>query len=230
MKKWLQDFSHLFFPHQCLGCGADSVPDKDFLCMECLLTLPETGFFQIKDNLVEQKFRGRVPILHAGSAYYFTKHSALERLIYALKYRGNGQVGNYLGSITGQCLLPSGWIQDIDAIIPLPLHRSRLQTRGYNQAEKIAEGIATILQKPVWPDVIARTKATATQTHKNRVERVKSMEDIFAVTRPERLENKHLLLVDDIITTGATLDFCATELLRVAEVRLSIATVGCTIH
>ncbi|MFT4094947.1 MAG: phosphoribosyltransferase family protein [Niabella sp.] len=215
---------HLCYPHVCAGCGTDALPVKSHICVRCLYDLPATGFEKQQDNPVEKMLAGRMNVHNASAQFYFTKKSVLQALIHQFKYRGNKELGHQLGTIMGSQLLESGRFKGIDILIPLPLHASKLQKRGYNQATILCNGISAITGIPVTTDAITRITATETQTKKHRIERWQNMEGKFTVTRPDKIENKKLLLVDDVITTGATIEACADPLLSVQGVELNIAT------
>jgi len=225
----IQDFSYLFFPHNCLGCGTDVLGRDAMLCLQCLSNLPVTGFIQQPGNPVEKVFYGRVHLQHAGAAFYFTKQSVMQSLVFALKYKGNKDAGLYLGRLLGLQLAESGRFNAVDAIVPLPLNPKRERQRGYNQATVIAEGMQTEWNRQVLPKAVVRKHNTQTQTHKGRIERWQSMQDVFEVQDAAALQNKHILLVDDVVTTGASLEACAAPMLQVPGVTLSIATVAYTI-
>jgi ComF family protein len=224
-----KDVSHLFFPHHCEGCGSDALEDPALLCLQCHAKLPATGFFTVADNPVERTFYGRLAVASAGATYYFTKDSLIQHLITELKYKGNKAIGEYLGKLTGHHLLRSNRFSGIDFVVPLPLNRKKLQQRGYNQAAVIAEGISKTIQKPVLMEAVDRNHFTETQTKKDRVSRWQSMQQVFAVKNTTLLENSHVLLVDDIVTTGATLEACGAAMLQVPGLKLSIAAVAWTI-
>jgi ComF family protein len=173
---------------------------------------------------VEKIFWGRLAIHEAASLFYFTKDSIIERLLHQLKYKGRKEVGTYCGRLMGAALQRVERFKDIDAIIPLPLFKRKERQRGFNQAKLLCDGLREMINKPIMDNVIVRTEATETQTHKNRIERWQNMESRFKVAQPELLKGKHVLLVDDVITTGATLESCAQELLQVERARLSILT------
>lgn len=229
IKNYIDDFLHLFFPHVCIGCDSDVLNDKDILCAECLNNLPETGFLSTPQNPVEKIFYGRLPVVHAGSAFYFNKDSVIQNAIIQLKYKSNQQAGNFLGKLLGYQLSNSKRFDDIDAIIPLPLNDKKFFKRGYNQSLAIVNGITSIWNKPVITNAVERILFTETQTHKDRIARWQTMEGVFTVTQPALIENKHILLVDDIITTGATLEACGTAIMQTPGVKLSMATVAYTI-
>ena len=220
---------HLFFPHTCIGCGTDILHVKHQLCLRCLSHLPVTNFFEQPLNPVENKFIGRLPIKNAAAGYFFTKQSLLARLMYELKYKGNKDIGFYLGQLIGRMMETNPLYNDTDILMPLPLNEKRQKKRGYNQATAICDGIATVINKPVIENAVMRKVNTQTQTRKGRISRWENMDGIFAVTKPSLLENKHVLLVDDIVTTGASLEACGSEIVKVNGITLSIATVGYTI-
>ena len=225
----INDFSHLFFPHNCLGCSSDAIGHYQILCAKCFTELPETGFFQHAGNKTEKIFYGRIVVQQAGSMYYFTKDSLVQKLIFELKYKGNKTAGSLLGRLTGQGIANSKRFDDIDLIVPLPLNPAKEKRRGYNQAAVIAESIASVMQKPLLTNTAYRTVFTETQTHKDRISRWQNMEGVFAVKDISAITGKHILLVDDVLTTGATLEACAQSLLQVPGTRISIATVAYTI-
>lgn len=222
-------FMHLFFPHVCEGCGTDIIDRDTVLCTKCYLQLPATHFIADKNNLVEQKFYGRLQVEAAGGAYYFTKDSLLRNLVSALKYRGNKEIGFFLGRQLGKMLSATDRFDNVDVIVPLPLNPRKEQKRGYNQAEVIAAGVSSVWQRPLLTNVVERKIFTETQTHKDRISRWQSMQNVFAVTNPNALAGKNILVVDDIMTTGATLEACGEQILCVPGTKLYIATVAFTL-
>jgi ComF family protein len=228
-RSYLQHFSHLFFPHQCEGCGTDSLNDTDLLCPRCFNQLPETNFFPVPGNPVEKKFYGRISIVHAASAYYFTKDSLMQHLIFQLKYHHHRDLGLYLGKLVGYLLQETGRFKDIDVLVPLPLNPKKERLRGYNQAALICEGISEVWHKPVLPNAVIRTRFTESQTQRGRIDRWQNMQGVFAVADAAAIEGKHVLLIDDIITTGATLEACGAVILQVKNTRLSLAAVANTV-
>lgn len=216
---------NLFFPHNCLGCGSDIIDKHSLVCLKCLNDLPHTNFAVQANNPVEKKFWGRVSITSAMSEFYFSKDSVIQNLVHEFKYNGNKAVANFLGNLMGKSLSESNRFP-IDALIPLPLFEKKERQRGYNQAEILCNGIAEVMHIPVIKNNVIRTVHTDTQTRKGRLERWTNVEKVFCVLSPADLEGKHLLLVDDVITTGATLEACATEILKTDRVVLSIATLS----
>ncbi len=225
----LTDFVHLFFPHVCTGCGTDALDHHHQLCLRCLSELPETNFFSQQGNPVEKKFYGRLPIKNGGAGYFFTKDSLLETLVYELKYRGNKDIGFYLGQLLAKFLSDNSRFNEADILIPLPLNPRREKKRGYNQATALCNGIASVWKKPVIDKAVVRKVYTETQTRRGRITRWENMEGAFAVADDSAIANKHILLVDDVITTGASLEACGSEILKVTGTALSIATLAYTV-
>ena len=214
---------HLAYPHVCAGCGNDVLPQHHLLCLSCLDSLPKTHFHLHAENPIAKIFTGRLPLQHATAQYYFTKESLLQHLLHQAKYKGHRELCLYLGNLMGQQLAESTWINSIDALVPLPLFAEREKRRGYNQSYLLCTGMAEVINKPVLKNVVIRSTATESQTRKNRVARWQNMEGRFALTGTQ-LEGKHVLLVDDVVTTGATLEACGRALLEAPNSTLSIAT------
>lgn len=228
-KSLFHDFSHLFFPQICAGCGTDVVNPETPLCIRCIDALPVTNFHMHTANQVERIFWGRVPVAHASSLCYFNSGSLIQTLIHQLKYKGNRELGRFLGRIMGDVLTQSNRFNDIDLLVPLPLHASRERKRGYNQATILCEGMAELMKRPVISDAVIRHSATSTQTKKNRIARWENIEGRFSIVDKSKLQGRHLLLVDDVITTGATLEACAASLMALTDVSVSIVTLAYTI-
>jgi ComF family protein len=223
-------FLHLAFPHVCEGCGTDNLQPDHLLCLRCLSSLPSTNFHMHPNNLIEKIFWGRIPIVSATSQYYFTKESMIQHLMHQFKYKGNKDVGIYLGKLMAWSMLESNRFSFIDALIPLPLHKSKEHKRGYNQATLLCEGISSIMNKPVLKNAIIRSEKTETQTKKSRIQRWQNMKGKFELAQPSSIEGKHVLLVDDVVTTGATLEACGLEIIKAENVQLSMATLCFSFH
>jgi ComF family protein len=229
LAKTLQPLLHLFLPHHCVGCGSDILSNEQILCLHCIDEMPLTGFHLHGSNPVEKIFMGRVPVVQAASYLYFSKDSLLQRIVHQLKYKGHEELGLFMGRKMGETLLQTTRFNDIDVLVPIPLFTARERKRGYNQALILCEGMAEVLKLPVLPAAISRRQSSETQTHKNRIERWQNMQDKFELQQGGPLIDKHILLVDDVITTGATLEACGRELLTASGTRLSIMTMAYTV-
>ncbi len=226
LKKIFSSAMHLFFPHHCQGCGSDLLSEKSLLCLRCISQLPYTGFENLEDNPVEDIFRGRVSLKCASSTFYFSKGHLIQHLIHQLKYKGNKEVGEYLGALMGKSLLESTRFGNIDYLVPLPLNAEKEFKRGYNQSAVICDGISASMQVPVLLHKLIRHRHTETQTKKHRAERWTNVDGSFGLTDSAALRGKHVLLVDDVITTGATLEASAICLQQIPGITISIATLA----
>jgi ComF family protein len=223
------DAIHLFYPHNCTGCGSDLLNDDQLLCLQCINLLPHTNFAQHANNPIEKIFWGRIPLVAAHSEFYFAKETLLQHLIHQLKYKGNQEIGFFLGELMGNSLLNSNRFKNLDYLLPLPLYPEKERKRGYNQAAVICKGISARMQIPVMEGNLVRRRFTETQTKKHRRERWENVVDSFLVKDPAILINRNLLLVDDVITTGASLESCGHAIAQSADVKLSIATLSMAI-
>jgi ComF family protein len=224
----LNSLLQLFYPQCCEGCAVEIYRGGQLLCGRCQHELPETKFFGMPGNPVEQLFYGRCRVEHAGAAFYFTKHALLQHLLKELKYRRNRECGHFLGRMIGRQLADSERFENIELLVPLPLSARKEFTRGYNQANLICEGIAQVWKRPVAAQAVERLRFTESQTGKDRLERWQNMESVFGIRDRQLLEGRHLLLVDDVVTTGATLEACAAPILAIPGTRLSIAAAAYT--
>lgn len=221
-----KDVLHFFYPAYCLGCG-DVIESEAPLCALCIASLPKTGYFSQPTNPIYEKCQWLMPVEKAASGFFYSKASLIQKLIFALKYQKNKDAGILLGHLLGVEMKATSFLADIDCIIPLPLHSKREKERGYNQSQIIANAIAEIVAIPVLSDNVERIKYTNTQTAKNRDDRFLTLENTFRVKSPFLLENKHVLLVDDVLTTGASLFACGSEILKINHCKLSVVTVAC---
>jgi len=229
IKNAWQDFTHLFFPALCAGCGTDAVGTAAPLCISCIKELPLTNFHLHAGNPVEKDFWGRININAATALCHFTTGTLIQQLLHQLKYKGHQELGYFLGRLMAASLQQCDRFDGVDVLVPLPLFASRLRKRGYNQSALLCQGMSGVLSVPVLEDAMVRLSATDTQTQKNRIQRWKNMEDRFSVLSPEALAGKHVLLVDDVITTGATLEACGQQLLKMENIKLSIAALAYTV-
>jgi ComF family protein len=222
----LNDLLSLFFPQLCAGCGIPLVKGEDILCLQCLADLPKTNYQDGKDNPLALNFLGRINICYATSYFSFDKGGKVQHLLHQLKYKGRKDIGFKLGQIFGFELIRNIQFSEIDAIIPVPLHPRKQWSRGYNQSKEICKGISESMQRPLISGNLIRKVHTSSQTMKGRYERWENVSGIFKVKNSTDLEGKHLLLVDDVVTTGATLEACCEPLLKIPGVRVSIATLA----
>jgi ComF family protein len=221
------DFIALFFPRLCLACENPLPRNEPFICLECQVTLPQTDFHEHKINYFTEKFNGRVPLEAAAALFYFTKKSKTQHLIHQIKYNDKREAAVDLGRFLGRNLVQSPHFQGIDFIIPVPLHNQKKILRGYNQAEVFADGLSDILNIPVEKQVLLKIKMTDSQTRKSRLERLKNTEDVFQLNNPSLIIGKSILIVDDVMTSGATLEACALAVLEeVKDVKISFATIA----
>ncbi len=220
--QYISDFISLFFPQICASCDSNLMRNEKFLCTQCLVELPKTNFHLDAENIVAKNFWGRVHVQAATAHFYFNKGGHVQTLLHKLKYRDEQKIGEELGKIIGHDLKDTSYAF-VDVIVSVPLHKSKLRKRGYNQSECIARGISEILGKPLDKKNLIRKAANTTQTKKHRYERWTNVDGIFAITDTIFFANKHVLLVDDVITTGATLEACVEALQQAENVKVSIA-------
>lgn len=220
------DFISVLFPRLCYACGNHLLRNENLICTECYIVIPRTNYHLKSDNPVAQLFWGRCMIEKAAAFSYYNKGSRIKKLIHNLKYKGIREIGLEAGRIYGLSLKASGFTDDIDIIMPVPLHPSKKKIRGFNQSETISMGIADATHLPVDIKSLARTMISATQTKRSRYERWTNVEGIFQVLDPQSVVGKHVLLVDDVITTGSTIESCANELLKVKGVRVSVVSLA----
>jgi len=228
--RYLDDLFSLFYPRICIACGNTLFRHEETLCTYCLFHLSKTNFHKEADNPVSRIFWGRVPLTSAAACYHFGKGGKVQHLIHQLKYKDHQEIGVYIGKLYGLELRESSFFSGVDTVIPVPLHRSKQRKRGYNQSEQFAIGLCSSMSAKLDVHSLYRTFASETQTRKSRFSRWENVKEIFAIRDEETLQGKHLLLVDDVITTGATIEACASMLLKVPKVKVSVAAIACTIH
>jgi ComF family protein len=215
------DFISLLFPRLCYGCGTHLMRNENIICTACYVIIPRTGYHTVADNPVAQLFWGRCFLEKAAAFSFYNKGSRIRNLIHNLKYKGIREIGYELGKIYGLSLKSSGFTDDIDIIIPVPLHPEKIHARGFNQSEIISSGISEVTGVPVNTGSLFRLSISATQTKRSRYDRWVNVEGIFSVVDQEQIREKHVLLVDDVITTGSTIESCASELLKTEGVKVS---------
>lgn len=220
------DLLLLLFPETCTVCGNKLIEGEKVICLHCLYKLPKTNFHNDRDNQTELRLRGKFPIEEASSFFYFNKGSDFSHLIHLLKYKDRKDIGEFLGRQAGLELKRDSIFADVDCIVPIPLHKKKERKRGYNQSECIAKGLSDALNIPLDTRGISRIKSTKTQTRKSAIERWLNVKEIFQVKDASAISHKHILIVDDVLTTGATIESCATTLLEVDGVKVSVFTLA----
>lgn len=226
IKQSVSDVLELLFPSLCVTCGERLLSQEKHVCFDCWNDLPVTNFHNESENKVAQLFWGRVQLENATSFFSYKKGSRYQHLIHYIKYKGLKELGYITGQRFGAVLKESETFSSVDIVIPVPLHPKKEKSRGYNQCDWIARGIGGSLQKEVSSDNLYRKIFTSTQTRKGRFERWQNVEGIFGLHRPEELAGKHVLLVDDVVTTGSTLEACTFQLLQLSDTKVSIATLA----
>ena len=217
---------NLFYPKTCQICDGVLLKSERIVCLKCLHELPVTNYHLYNENPVKKVFYGRVPVENATSLMIFKKKGSVQKLIHQLKYKGQQEIGTFLGTWLGTELEKMPAFREVDVVIPVPLHKLKLRSRGFNQVEGFGKEIADALNIPYLDQVLLKKSFTTTQTIKERLARWGNIEETFILARPEDIKNKHVLLVDDLITTGATLEACANTLKQVGGVKISIATMA----
>lgn len=227
MRNYVISLFRLLFPNLCVACKRPLVSGETSICLHCLYAVPRTHYALRPDNPIEQLFWGKVEVQKATAWGYFAKGGTLQALLHALKYKNQPQVGRVLGRQFA--LENAAWLQDIDVLLPVPLHQKRLRDRGYNQAACIAQGMVEKIAIPIEYEALVRKIPTQTQTQKRVYERWENTTDAFGVLPQAigRLQGKHVLLIDDVITTGATLAWAATALKKqIPDITISIAAIA----
>ncbi len=222
------DFINLLYPPVCHICEAELLKNERLICTACLHDLPVTSYHLDNENPVKKVFYGRVKVENATALLHFRKKAGVQQLIHALKYRGQREIGNFLGQWLGSELSQLPTYQKIDLVIPVPLHGSKLKKRGYNQVEDFGKEIAAAINAEYADDILLKITASETQTLKNRIARGGKITENLALQNSEKAEGKHLLIVDDLVTTGATLEACALLLQKIPGVKISMATMAIT--
>ncbi len=216
----------LLFPHFCLGCFGYLPPHIDYVCYQCQHNLPQTNFHLAHHNPVFQSLSEQHGIVDACAFYFFQDNSPLRNLIHHLKYKNQPDIGVFLGKKIGKQLLQTNY-QYVDIIVPVPLHEKKTRQRGYNQSQKIALGIAELLNKPIDTSSLIRKKNTQSQARlQNSKARAENLEDAFSLCQHEHLFGKHILLIDDVLTTGSTINACIQILCTIPQVQISVLTVA----
>ena len=217
---------NLFYPRCCIVCGKPLLQTEEHLCLHCLNHLSRTNLHQIPENEMEKNLWGKMPIEKASAFLHYSKGGDVRRVLYELKYYGNKELGKMMGACMAREIQSSGFFRGIEGIIPVPLHPERERQRGYNQSEWIARGISEVTGIPVWEQIIVRSHFVSSQTHKSNLGRWESMQGQFRCLNKNKLIGKHILLVDDVMTTGATLVAVADSVQGVVDIKFSVLTLA----
>lgn len=226
--KYLEDFISLVYPKVCINCGNSLNRYEHFLCLFCQDDLPLTGFFNLRDNPVEMIFKGRVQIEFAGSWLRFESGNKTRNILHQLKYKNSPEIGVHFGRLMAEELMKSSAFKLPDNIVPVPLHKSKLRMRGYNQSACLGKGLSDVLNIPMKENIIFRNQKTSTQTRKNRRERWENVESVFRVNSEAIKDNDYIMLVDDVVTTGATIEACIKEMKNHADIKTGIVSLAYT--
>ena len=219
----------LISPRICVMCGRRLSATEEVICNKCNFHLPRTVFAKdTYNNDMAKLFWGRLPIERASALFYYEGHSETANIIYQLKYKGHPEIGYIMGRMVASELMGYDFFDGIDGIVPVPLTKARRRNRGYNQSEEIARGISEITDLPIYNDLVKRTVFQGSQTRKNRWERNDNVEHVFAANKPVPAHLKHLLVVDDVVTTGATIVACSSKLVPSDEIKISVLSLGLT--
>ncbi|MEY3052368.1 MAG: hypothetical protein RLY31_2153 [Bacteroidota bacterium] len=224
----LPDLLSFFFPHLCLVCESNAPPAKDSICSHCRADLPETDHHLTVDNPFAERFWGRVPVESAAALLLFTRGGKVRRLLHRLKYKGEKEIGWILGRELGWKLLSSPLFSGVELVVPVPLHPKKERARGYNQSAVFGAGVAEAMGIRQVADGLQRTTHGLSQTRKTKEARIASLDGQFQVQREALLRGRHILLVDDVMTTGATLEVCTECLSALPGTRVSLATIAMT--
>lgn len=216
----------MLFPNLCICCDGYISHQENQVCDLCMYTLPKYEENEFKDNSLARKFWGRVSLENVAAQYKLTGSSAVKSIIHQIKYRGNTDLGIAMGEVLGATLMKSTLFTDVNLLLPVPLHPKKERLRGYNQCDLLLTGLGAVMNIPIVKNKLIRKKHNSTQTKKNRYERYINSKEVFCITDIEALQNKHVLIVDDVITTGATIEACASVLLDVDGLKLSVATLA----
>ena len=223
----LSDFISLIYPDCCLSCGETLYKKEKHVCTLCRYKLPKTGFHMEKENPLSKIFWGRINLFSASAYYFFQKGGGVQHLLHAIKYQGAKEAAREIGKVYGSELKASDYYNTANMIIPVPLHPRKKKERGYNQCDFIAEGIAEGLNIDWSPDLLVRDFESETQTKKTRFMRWKNVETIFRLKNPDLIVGKHIIIVDDVITTGATIESSAKCITILPDTRVSVAAIAC---
>ena len=220
---------NLITPRRCVMCGCRLAIGEDVVCTACNIELPRTGHpASPRNNELARLFWGRIPVERAAALFYYRAHSAPGDVIYSMKYRSHPETGELMGRMAAKEFAACGFFDGIDAIVPVPLAKKRQRERGYNQSLEIARGVSAVTRIPITSKALKRKSFEASQTKMNRWQRNENVEDVFLLTDGNAVKGKHILIIDDVVTTGATVISCAKELMKAGGTRFSVMSLGFT--
>lgn len=222
----LKDLFQIFYPDACAVCDKNLVENEKVICTLCRHDLPLTKIDDFHNNFIINKFYGRVTVENAFSLLLYRKKGVTQKMIQELKYRGNEKIGAFFGDWIGSLLKNNQEYKKVDVLIPVPLHSQRFKERGYNQVTLLTEKLSIHLQKPIVENALKRVTSTKTQAFKARFERFNNVDTKFELKDTNAFENKHVLLIDDVVTTGATLEACSKEFLKAKNCKISVITIA----
>lgn len=225
-KDILTDFISLLYPRYCFACQEGLVKGEETVCSRCMIELPRTQYHFEEENALFKRLNGRIPLSFAFSFFLFRKGGKVQQLLHALKYSNHPEIGETLGEVYGAELQQANYGEKFNVIVPVPLHATRKRKRGYNQSEEFAKGLSKSLNIPFSGNALERITKTETQTRKSKLKRWQNVSEVFRLKEHDRIANQHVLLVDDVITTGATIEACAQVLLENGCSAISIASIA----
>lgn len=225
-KDILVDFISLLYPKYCFACRDGLVKGEETICSRCMIELPRTQYHVEPENALFKRLNGRIPLSFAFAFFLFRKGGKVQHLLHALKYSNHPEIGVTLGEVYGEELHQANYGEKFNVIVPVPLHASRKRKRGYNQSEEFAKGLSKSLKIPFSGDALERITKTETQTRKTKLKRWQNVNAVFRLKEHDQIANQHVLLVDDVITTGATIEACAQVLLDSGCSSISIASIA----
>lgn len=222
----INDFMSLIYPRHCEACGTNLLKHEEFICNLCLINLPKSNYHSNVDNELSYVFAGRIPSRQALCFYVFEKSGRVQKILHAIKYQNQKELAEFLGKLYAKDLKQNEVLKNIDVILPIPLHPKKLKLRGYNQSEWFAKGIATELNLTLDTVALKKSNATNTQTNKKKFERWENVDGVFELQNKYALTNKHVLIIDDIITTGATIEAAWQALKNVEGIKVSVLSLA----
>lgn len=218
---------NLIAPQACVVCGSRLAIDEEVVCVSCNLHLPRTGYAaNALDNEMARRFWGRIPVERAAALFYYEAGSEVSNIIYDLKYHNHPEIGSIMGRMAAEEFANEGFFEGIDLMIPIPLEKKRQRRRGYNQSMEIARGVSEVTGIPIMADAVARTAFDESQTHKSLAQRMESVENAFRAREGIDLDGKHILIIDDIVTSGATVCACVKALTNCGDIKVSVMSLG----